>query len=84
MKTIGILLVMVGLAGCGAAERAQLFAIGSDATVKCYSGETVIYEGKSNGKVESPQSSDGYVFMDASTKKLTEVSGNCVITYGTD
>ena len=70
------------LAGCGAAERAQLFAIGSDATVKCYSGDTVIYSGKSNGKVESPQSSDGYVFMDAATDRLTEVSGNCVITYG--
>ncbi len=82
MKTIGILLTVLLLAGCGAAERAQLMAIGSDATVKCYSGTAVIYDGKSNGKVESVQTSDGYVFMDAETKRLTEVSGNCVITYG--
>ena len=81
MKTIGILLTLLVLAGCGAAERAQWKALGSDATVKCWSGDTVIYDGKSKGKVESPQGSDGYRFMDSKTSQLTEVSGNCVITY---
>jgi hypothetical protein len=81
MKTIGILLTLLILSGCSAADRAEFKSLGNDARVKCWSGDTVIYDGKSTGKVYSPDGSDGYRFMDSKTSQLTEVSGNCVITY---
>ena len=81
-KVFAAVILLFVLAGCTDAQRAQLGAYGDPATVKCYSAEAVIYEGRSTGKVSSPESSDGYLFMDASTGRLTEVSGNCVVTYG--
>ena len=63
------------------ATRSKIMAFGSGATIKCYSGGVVIYEGKSTGKIKSEEYSDGYYFKDAADKKLKEVSGNCVIAY---
>ena len=63
------------------ATRSKIMAFGSGATIKCYSGDVVIYEGKSTGKIKSEEYSDGYYFKDAADKKLKEVSGNCVIAY---
>ena len=57
-------------------------AIGKSAHVICYSGGKVIYDGYSTGKVVSEGSSDGYFFVDLETGRPTEVSGNCVLTYG--
>ena len=65
------------------AEVGKLQALGDPAKVECWSGGKLIYSGHSTGKVESEASSDGYFFRDAETSKLMEVSGNCVITYGT-
>lgn len=58
---------------------ARIKAQGSPATIICYSGGKLIYRGRSTGRVKSPSNSDGYLFKDAKTGKLTEVSGNCVI-----
>lgn len=79
-------LILVGLlalstTACTDAEMAKLTALGDTSTIECYSGEKLIFSGKSTGKVSSEASSDGYFFKDASDKKLKEVSGNCVITY---
>jgi len=82
MRKIFVIGALVALTGCTDATIAQLGAYGDAATIKCYSGAALIYEGRSTGKVESVQNSDGYLFKDAETRKLTEVSGNCVITYG--
>ena len=82
MRKIFVIGALFALAGCTDATIAQLGAYGDAADIKCYSGTALIYDGRSTGKVESVQNSDGYLFKDAATRKLTEVSGNCVITYG--
>ena len=82
MKQLFIVCALIALAGCTDVERAAFNALGDPASVICYSGVEIIYEGRSTGIVTSPDGSDGYQFMDAATKQLTEVSGNCVIRYG--
>jgi hypothetical protein len=79
-----VLAVMAMMAvGCTDAYMAKWGALGDPATIECYSGEKLIYRGKSTGKTANPEGgSDGYQFMDAKTGWLTEVSGNCIVTYG--
>ena len=67
--------------GCTDAQRGKLSAYGGSATIKCYSGNRLIFSGTSTGKIKSESSSDGYYFVDASDNKLKEVSGNCIIEY---
>ena len=78
-----ILLAILGTActACTDAQLSKVGALGSQATVRCYSGGRVVYEGESTGKVSSAQGSDGYIFRDKRTRKLTQVSGMCVMTY---
>lgn len=75
------LLAIVFLTGCTDAGWGKFQALGGSANVKCYSGTKLIYEGSSTGKVVSEARSDGYNFVDKKSKRLMEVSGNCVITY---
>ena len=58
-------LALIVLAGCYDAQLASIGAIGSEASVKCYSGGQLIYEGKSTGRVSSTSQSDGWEFMEA-------------------
>jgi len=69
------------LLGCDASI-GKLTALGDSASVQCWSGGKLIFDGRSTGKVLSEESSDGYFFKDESDGKFKEVSGNCVITYG--
>jgi hypothetical protein len=50
-------------------------------SIKCYSGNTLIYEGKSTGAISNARSSDGYQFRELGTDNFMEVSGNCIIKY---
>ena len=53
-----------------------------DASVTCYSGGKIIFQGESDGKVFSEPNSDGYILFDKKNNgKLTEVSGDCIIQY---
>lgn len=65
---------------CTDTQYAAFNALGSQHHIQCWSGDSVIYEGNSTGRVLSPDGSDGWRFEDAETRKLVEVSGNCVIT----
>ncbi|QZI85603.1 hypothetical protein CPT_Suzuki_030 [Stenotrophomonas phage Suzuki] len=77
--------LVVSLAACTDTTRAKLGAYGEEATIKCYSGGQLIYEGRSTGRVQKEESgADGYAFKDAATGKLKEVSGDCNVTYGAD
>ena len=82
MRKLFVIGALIALAGCTDVERAQVASLGDPASVKCWSGTQVIFDGRSTGVVTSPEGSDGYRFMDANTRKLVEVSGNCVINYG--
>lgn len=69
----------IALFGCTDANIASVSAIGRPAHIKCYSGNIVIFEGDSTGRISTVQNSDGWEFMDAKTNKFVRVSGPCVI-----
>lgn len=69
------------LVGCTDAGMGKFTALGNKATVMCWSGDTVIFNGRSTGKVRTEENSDGYFFVDSASKQTVEVSGNCVIKY---
>jgi hypothetical protein len=81
MKAVIFVVLMLTFTGCTDATIAKFKAYGDSAVIECYSGEKLIYKGRSTGKVVNPEGSDGYQFMDAKTEELTEVSGNCIVTY---
>lgn len=78
---VGMFILMLSLVACTDTQMAHLSAFGNSATIVCYSGTLKIYDGKSTGKVQNAEHSDGYEFMDASDNKLTQVSGNCIVKY---
>jgi len=81
MKVVISLLLILSLSGCDA-WFGKIQSIGESAKITCYSGERIVYEGRSTGKVNSEESSDGYFFKDKKTGKFMEVSGTCIIIYG--
>ena len=76
-----LLTALVILAACTDAQRAKMGGLGNKATVVCWSGDSVIYRGRSTGKVSNEEHSDGYYFRDSARGKLVEVSGSCVLEY---
>ena len=78
---LALIVTQVGILGCTDGSRAKFSAYGGAAKIKCYSGDTLIFEGESTGKINSEANSDGYYFVDKSDNKLKEVSGNCIIEY---
>lgn len=80
MKKLTVLSALLLMAGCKSSDRAQFFSMGSRHHIACYSGGKVIWEGNSTGNVSNQEHSDGYYFQDEATRKLVELSGQCVIT----
>jgi len=71
--------VLFTLLACSDTEIASFKAIGDPGHITCYSGGQVIYDGDSTGKIATEQGSDGWLFMDAKTKRLVRISGDCII-----
>lgn len=71
------------VSGCTSGDRAKLLSYGTPATVQCFSGGKMVYNGKSTGIVQSEGQSDGWYFTEASTGDLVMVTGNCVIRHKT-
>ena len=82
-QTMFIVALAILVIGCSDATMGKLTSTltGKGADIKCYSGDKLIYEGRSTGKVSSEAQSDGYFFRDAKDNQLKEVSGNCIISY---
>lgn len=80
-KFVLILLAMFVSIGCTDATFDKYANLGNSAHITCFSGNIIIYDGFSTGKILSEDKSDGYFFRDKSNGKLMEVSGNCIITY---
>lgn len=72
-KLICVSMILLILSGCTDAVQAKLGAFGNAGTIKCYSGNMVIYEGKSTGKISNSEQSDGYYFMEKGTNTLVEI-----------
>ena len=49
-------------------------------SIKCYSGNTLIYEGKSTKAINNVKS-NSYEFIELDTNNSMEISGNCIIKY---
>lgn len=81
MKKLVLIFACAISFGCTDAGFEKLTNYGNSARVTCWSGDVIIYDGESTGKVSSEQNSDGYFFKDKSDGNLKEVSGNCVIVY---
>jgi len=81
MNRLFLLPILLLTVGCTDATFAKFQALGGSATVVCHSGGQVIFQGASTGKVQSPDNSDGYQFVNKATGKFTEVSGECLIEY---
>ena len=81
LNEVYMILMLSFLFACGEQMRSLTGTVGTPASIICYSGGTKIYEGKSTGKPASEASSDGYWWVDAQTKKLVEVSADCVFSY---
>lgn len=73
-------MLLLVLAGCTDAERANMTTLGSAGDVVCYSGGREVYRGRSTGKILSEEHSDGWQFVDQATGKFIRVSGDCLIT----
>jgi hypothetical protein len=74
-----ILVCLLVLSGCTSAEIARGGAKFSNGKITCYSGGKEIYAGTSEGRIEPENKSDGWYFMEANTKRLIRISGDCVI-----
>lgn len=74
-----LLLIAMLLVSCTDGRISKFKSYGKSRSIVCWSGNTVIYAGKSTGKIQSEANSDGYFFTEKGTGKLMEVSGNCVI-----
>lgn len=72
-------LVMLAVSACTDVQRASLGAFGDAATITCYSGGRVFYQGQSTGRVKATDNSDGWEFKDAKTGKFVRLSGSCVV-----
>jgi hypothetical protein len=80
MKNI-ILCFLLTSFSCTDTEIESVKAYGNAATVKCYSGGILIYDGKSTGRVATVHNSDGWEFKDVKTQSFTRVSGDCVVIH---
>lgn len=81
MKRLGLIIFLSSiLFGCKDSQIAQFKSIGSAHRIICYSGGQVIYDGYSTGNVSDQESSDGFYWEDAATRKLVETNADCVIT----
>ena len=79
-KMIFVVLALLSF-GCTDAKFGKFTNFGNSASIKCYSGGQVVYDGEFTGKVISEQNSDGYFFKEKSSGQFVEVSGNCTIKY---
>jgi hypothetical protein len=83
MKNLIIAIIAVGLiaasVGCTDTQVASFEALGKPGHIKCYSANTVIYEGDSTGRIQTVDSSDGWEFREAGDNAFIRVSGACVI-----
>ncbi|USV41091.1 hypothetical protein [Xanthomonas phage BUDD] len=75
---VAVLAAVVGMSGCTDAERASWGAFGEQAKVTCYSGNAVIREYNSTGKVMQLDG-DGIAFRNAATGKFVRAFADCLV-----
>lgn len=74
-----LILIAFSLISCTSADRAKLGSIGSHHKITLYSGGIAVRVWHSSGVIQNEEHSDGYYFMDDTTRRLVRVSGDLVI-----
>lgn len=77
-RSMVCVVLLVLLAGCKDATRAQIYAQGKGHIVTLYSGGKAVRTWHSTGSPKNEEHSDGWYFEDRDTKKLVEVTGTVV------
>ncbi len=72
-------LVLLALVGCTDTDKAGWSALGEPGDIECFSGGKSIFKGRSTGKIQTVDNSDGWEFKDEATGKFIRVSGACLI-----
>ncbi len=75
-------LIAILLSACTEAESARTFNYGKPGRVTCHAAGGAYFDDFSTGRIEKHGESDGFYFVSASTGRLTEVTGDCVVDYG--
>lgn len=78
-KFLLALAVTLTLTACTDAEMASLGAFGDNASIKCYSGGTVIHDDISTGKVVQIDG-DGITYKSDKTKQYVRAYADCIVT----
>jgi hypothetical protein len=76
-KLLLVAALVLSLAACTDAARANLGAYGDEATVTCYSGGVVVFEDISTGRVLGTES--GVVFKSKTTGRYVKTYADCVV-----
>ena len=79
MKKMIVVAMVLVLAGCTDAERSKFGAYGSEAVITCYSGNAVIFDDESTGKVLEADG-NGIAFRSKSSGKYVRAYADCIVT----
>jgi hypothetical protein len=79
-NAIGMLLLSI-LAGCTDVERSRMATYGAEATVQCFSGGVLIYDGRSTGTVDANVEFTGFEFREAESGAFVRIRADCVVRY---
>jgi hypothetical protein len=78
-RTMILATAMIALSGCTDSQRANLGALGEEATVTCYSGGAVVFRATSTGKVTTNRSG-GLIFKSRDTGGFVHAYADCIVT----
>lgn len=70
---------LIFITSCTNTDLASMSAFGRPGEIECFSGGVSIFKGKSTGRIQTVESSDGWEFEEDGTGKFIRVSGDCVI-----
>ena len=71
--------MVLALAGCTDAQMSSFGALGSEARITCYSGNAVIFDSESTGKVMEAEG-NGLAFRDKASGKYVRAYADCIVT----
>lgn len=77
-KMIAVVGLCIIAAGCTDAERASWGALGSEGTIKCYSGGQVVFDSQSTGKIIQGKDG-GLLFREKGSGKYVRAYADCIV-----
>lgn len=79
MKLFVLCSFLMVLSSCSDATKGAFSSLGKSRNVRCFSGGVEVYTGKTTGKIQNENNSDGYYFTDTKGTYV-ETNMDCLIT----